>query len=312
MSELSNKTAVIIGRFQVPELHYGHKEFLDYVLDRHQRMIIFLGVPMVHGTRRDPLDFQSRKLMVEEYIGNRMDRVTILPLKDKGSDELWSEQIDEKIREVDPNSQIIMYGGRDSFVPHYKGRFETSELVFKSHEVISGTSVREGVSKKTSSSYEYRVGVISTIYNRYKTSYQTVDIACFDTDHRLLLGKKRQADKLCFIGGFVDVDDLSLEAAAKREFREETGGSLEIDKPKYVGSYRINDERYSKVDDKIMTALFTTTRLFGAARPTDDIYELHWVDSSKLLDEDWVKNNIEEKHHVLVEALISNEVITYT
>ena len=35
---------VIIGRFQTPELHSEHIKLIQYVLDRHEKVILFLGV----------------------------------------------------------------------------------------------------------------------------------------------------------------------------------------------------------------------------------------------------------------------------
>ena len=51
---------VIIGRFQTSDLHSEHIKLIKYVLNRHQKVIILLGISPVLGTRRNPLDFQTR------------------------------------------------------------------------------------------------------------------------------------------------------------------------------------------------------------------------------------------------------------
>ena len=37
-------TGIIVGRFQVDDLHEGHKNFIDAVIKAHPRVIIFLGI----------------------------------------------------------------------------------------------------------------------------------------------------------------------------------------------------------------------------------------------------------------------------
>ena len=36
---------VIVGRFQVPELHRMHHDLIQSVIDRHEKVYIFLGIP---------------------------------------------------------------------------------------------------------------------------------------------------------------------------------------------------------------------------------------------------------------------------
>jgi bifunctional NMN adenylyltransferase/nudix hydrolase len=119
---------------------------------------------------------------------------------------------------------------------------------------------------------------------------------------RILLAKKPGEDLLRFVGGFVDPTDGSLEHAASREFREETGGA-EISGFKYIGSFRVNDWRYRSERDKIMTALFIGTYAFGSLTPSDDISSLEWVETSTFLEEGWIQKNVMEEHWPLALAL---------
>ena len=48
---------VIIARFQIPMLHEAHKELIDYVMDEHSRVIVFLGLSQARTTINNPLDF---------------------------------------------------------------------------------------------------------------------------------------------------------------------------------------------------------------------------------------------------------------
>jgi bifunctional NMN adenylyltransferase/nudix hydrolase len=290
---------VIIGRFQVHQLHKAHCDVIESVMSNHKKVILFLGVTQVMGSSSNPLDFASRKSMIQEnYPG-----IVISPLPDTRDDESWSKNLDSRIREIFPIGGVLLYGSRDSFIPHYKGQFETAEL--EQEIYVSGTEIRKKLSEEIKFSKEWRAGVIYGNYNRYPTSYQTVDVAVFNEDEtKILLAKKPNEDKYRFIGGFVDVKDNSLEQAAKREFMEEAGGA-EIEIISYVGSFRVDDWRYRSERDKIMTTLFKAKYIFGHLSPSDDISELRWMDTSELKLVGNIQKNIIEEHQPLINILLT-------
>jgi bifunctional NMN adenylyltransferase/nudix hydrolase len=268
----SNKVGVIVGRYQVHELHKAHQEIIEEVISKHDKVILFLGVSPVLGSTHDPLDFTSRKRMIQE----KYPDITILAIPDMRNDDDWSKTLDTRIREVYPIGGVIMYGGRDSFIKCYNGQFETKELAAR--VCLSGTEIRKHVSEDIKASKDWRAGVIYGTYNRYPISYQTVDIAVFnDDDTKILLARKPHEEQYRFIGGFVSPTDPSLEYAAKREFTEEAGGA-EVEVTDYVGSFRVDDWRYRVERDKIMTTLFKAKYIFGPMKASDDIAELRWVD----------------------------------
>jgi len=293
MEEVKKKydIGVIIGRFQVHELHEAHREMVQEVIDRHSKVLLFLGVSPTLATKRNPLDFLSRKIMFEEEFGNKLP--VVLPLHDKKSDDVWSKQVDTKIREVYPLGSVVLYGSRDSFIPHYHGKFDVIELVPSSF--VSATEIRESVSKKVERTKEFRAGVIYSCYNNYATVHPTVDVAIFNEDEsHVLLGKKSGETGYRFIGGFTDVEDESYEQTLKREVQEETG--LEIGNIEYLGSSRIKDWRYrSDSERSVMTILFKAKKIFGKETAQDDIASLEWFAIQKL-DEKLV---VEEHRNLL-------------
>lgn len=262
---------VIMARFQVHKLHDGHVKLINQVCDNHKKVIIFLGVPQVEGTRSNPLDFATRKAMIQEMYPD----VIILPHKDQRTDERWSENLDNEIRTpYGSKVSALLYGSRDSFIPHYKGRFPVAELVTDVY--YSGTEVRKQVSKEILKSSDFRAGVIHSIYAQWPVSWPTVDVVAYNEKGQILMGKKPNEVKFRFIGGFVDRKDQRYEDSAKREFSEETGG-CEIGDLKYITSEQINDWRYASTEHGIMTTLFIGKFVMGRIQPSDDIAQLAWV-----------------------------------
>ena len=266
-----NDVGVIVGRFHVGSLHDGQRSLFDFVIGRHSKVIVLLGLAPVRGTIENPLDFESRKQMVlEDY-----PDVIVLYQKDVNDDDIWSKQVDEKIGDlVAPNQTVTCYGSRDSFIAHYKGKYECVEMEQK--VFISGTEIRKKISNKVKSSEQWREGAIWQTTNRYPTAFPTVDVAIINSERtKLLLGRKPNEREYRFIGGFVKPGD-NLETTVRRETEEET--HLEVDGIKYIISEFVDDWRYRNSQDKIITTLFEATIVFGRPEPDDDIEELRFFD----------------------------------
>ena len=190
----------LVGRFQVPELHPGHKELLNTVKERHDKVIIILGLSPLKASKTNPLNFQARKKMIEEFDPSFECHY----IEDKPSDKDWSDELDAIISKHVPfDEKVILYGCRDSFIPHYHGNHETKALINRTP--ISGTEMRRRAKMNISDSKDFRKGVIWATGNQYPTAYPTVDIAILDEENTMvLLGRKKFQEKYVFIGGFVD------------------------------------------------------------------------------------------------------------
>jgi bifunctional NMN adenylyltransferase/nudix hydrolase len=288
------EVGVVIGRFQTHELHEAHIDLISTVLNQHPKVIIFLGLSPVKVTYNNPLDFESRKQMILEKFG---DKVIVLYIKDINSDELWSKRLDEQIGDVvGPTQKVTLYGGRDSFISHYKGKYSTVEL--ESERIMSASEIRKGISAKVKSSPDFRAGVIWASQNQYPKVFTTVDIAVFNEDgSKILLARKPDEKLYRLIGGFADPRSDSFEMDAKREVSEEA--HIEIGDLQYLGSHKIDDWRYRNETDKIKTLLFSAKYIFGSPQADDDIAELRWFKFEiKLIDE------IVEAHRPLYTMLL--------
>jgi bifunctional NMN adenylyltransferase/nudix hydrolase len=265
---------VIVGRFHLPQPHNGHRALVRHVMAPHETVLMALGVSAGLPNDHDPLPYDIREsMMLREFPG-----IEVAPLKDVRDDTAWSASLDACIKERFPGRNAILYGSRQSFIGSYSGEFET--VLVPEADRSSGTQVRERIKRKPSLVTAFRRGVIWAIMNRPPITYPTVDIAIVNYDlKKVLLGRKPHdpPGTYRFIGGFVDPEDQSYEAATRREKREETG-DCEIGPLIYTGSHRVDDWRYRGTKDGIMTMLFRAAYIYGCPEPADDIDELRWFD----------------------------------
>lgn len=274
---------VIVGRFQVHELHDAHRDLISHVCANHEKVIILLGISPLPVSSNNPLDFEARKQMILSEFPD----VNLFYIKDQQLDETWSKRLDEIIADnVMPGQSVVLYGSRDSFIAHYHGRYPTRELL--AERVLSGTAVRKKIAKSsTRATADFRAGVIWASQSRFPTAFTTVDVAVIDPEtNRLLLARKPGEKLYRFVGGFSDPCSSSFEADALRETTEET--SLEVGDITYIGSTVVEDWRYRNEPDCIKTMLFVGTYLFGRPTPLDDIEEVRWfsLDDGHPLDEE--------------------------
>lgn len=288
--EKKTDVGVIVGRFQVHELHEAHIDLINSVKDRHDEVIIFLGLSPVRNTINNPLDFKSRKKMINEVFPD----IQVYYIDDVHDDNIWSSNLDSQLSKwLNPSQSATLYGSRDSFLKCYHGKFPTCEL--ESEFFISGTEIRRQVANSYGPTKDYRAGMIAATTHRYPTAFQAVDVAVMD-DFRVLMVRKPLEKKYRFIGGFSDPRSESLEEDARREVQEESG--VEIGDIKYIGSRRVDDWRYRSEKDCIKTALFTAKYVCGKPQGSDDVAEARWFSVYELNE-----NNLVPEHVKLFEML---------
>lgn len=293
---MNKDVGVIVGRFQVDNLHEGHIDLIKSVIKSHSKVIIFLGLSPCKCTVKNPLDFEARKQMIL----SRFPNVIVLYILDQYSDVAWSDNLDNQIKNiVGPNQSVMLYGSRDSFIKYYSGRYSCSEL--EQNVFASGTDIRKKIANNVVASPEFRKGVIWTVNNQYPKCFPTIDAAVIKVVGGLkyiLLGKRKTEPNYRFIGGFVNPGE-TFEQTVLREVAEETGLTEFKSQPRYLKSFVIDDWRYRSESDKITSSLFILEYKDGTPSPNDDIDELRWFP----LDES-LKSVIVDEHKAMMDYLL--------
>lgn len=288
----TEKYGVVVGRFQTPYLTKGHHLLIDKVHKNHSGLIIFIGCTSVNPTKRNPLNYEARKKMIEVSYPNAI----ILPICDHVSDSKWSEKLDYELDNIALGSAVL-YGGRDSFTSYYSGRYKVENIEPLGN--FTATEIRNKTAEFCKNSTDFRAGIIYGVHNRYTNIYLCVDIAPIKENKYVLLAKKQGESNYRFIGGFVDTHDEDITHTAVRELEEEA--KIKGDKFTIIGEAKIADWRYKNDDENIFTIFFKCDYISGDIIASDDIIYLEWILISELPNILFVT-----EHLKLKEILISN------
>ena len=290
---------VIVGRFQVNDLHDGHMELFRQVKARHNGVIVFIGTHPAGLSKNHPLNYEVRRRMIQAKFPDFIVR----ELKDTRDDATWSRALDSQITGAveGQDADFVLYGGRDSFVPHYEGKYKPVELALPIEtQAISGTMIRDRFATEVIESSDFRAGMIYAAAHQYAVVYPTVDVAIFSTDYtEIAMGRKPTdpKNKWRFIGGFAEKTRPTYEADARTEALEEASADTGV--MEYIGSAVIPDWRMAALPDKgIKTAFFATTVMSMMIKAGDDIEEVKWFKMSDL-----TAANIVDTHQILFALL---------
>lgn len=270
---------VVLARFQTPILTPAHRYLLEQVATRSSWVLLMLGTARVPLTKRNPLDYTIRYRMVEEWWESQYPngpQCIIVPMPDCPTNEEWATRTDQMISAVSLGAEATIYCGPDGAGPVYAaggGRHPVEVL-----DSAGGHASRVRAELLPRYTEDFRAGVIYGVERRLHGPFMTVDAIIRKVqapENLYLLARKREDGGLWrLVGGFVDLNDASLERACTREVREETG--LEVSRPVYIGSLPVNDWRYRGGPETIMTTLFEMDWVFGAERASDDIDLCSW------------------------------------
>lgn len=286
---------VVVGRFQTPWLHDGHKFVLNCA-DSHEKMLVVVGVHRAPGSFRNELDFETRRAMIRVEYPNAI----ILPLLDQKRDDYWSKNLDDLIKSVCLLEEATFYHGRLSFISNYFGGV-TSVVDVGSKFDDEATPLRERCYKEITNSPDFRAGQFYYSQQVFPRINPCIDLAItkeINGELCVVLGNRSSdPDHWRFPGGHVDRTDKNMEQTCRREADEET--NVEIDDIKYISSYMVDDWRNTRTNGTL-TTFFYCKYVFGALQGGDDIMEAKWFPVKTLKDVPIVS-----EHKKLVDDLLN-------
>jgi bifunctional NMN adenylyltransferase/nudix hydrolase len=274
----------IVGRFQVHQLHPGHERLFRHTLERHERVIVLVGVTGGVPHKKCPLPFDIVKVMIEQTFCDYKERLTILPIEDHPfSHVLWVHNVDRLLKQTVPGATFVGYGSRDSFLKEYAGIGEFETVRVPELPGFNGTDIRTAIDFPHSPAA--RQALIWYHATRHDFLYSTSDLAIVDLQARrvLLVGKSKWSDKRAFMGGHGEKTDLNARKTAVRERGEEIKG-ITIGELTHVDSIVVHDPRYRGTEDGNMTSFYWAEYLGGEPKGDDDVETTHWVSFDQLLD----------------------------
>lgn len=290
---------VIVGRFQVDQLHEGHKAIIERAMSECDRVLVVIGSGPLGSTTNNPLSYKHRMFNILWEYG---DNMVIAELMDHPDDEIWSANLDSIISDHTIEDDVVLYHGRDSFASHYHGEHKLIEV--PEIHLKSATDIRKDIGLYETHGIEARRGAIWATQNRFPIVYSCVDGAVVHTTHPMpgekshyvLLITKPGVKGYMFPGGFAEIGSTD-EKDIEREVLEETG--IVAKTHHYIGSFVQDDWRYRGEVDEIRTRLFVLS-VVQMKKPTgsDDAETAEWVPWSDI-DE----NSFNPCHRALYGAL---------
>jgi bifunctional NMN adenylyltransferase/nudix hydrolase len=319
MSEKKYGTILLIGRFQ--PLHNAHLEIIKRCTALTDQLVIIAGSAKQPRTYKNPFTFDERKQMILNATAGLSMRVYVEPNIDTiYNDQAWA------VRVQGIHSKYRCLGTKDAIIGNVEqieplGATDIRDLYFKRDAnmrfiqgVVPETTFDFLNRFKETPEYEQIIREREFIEN-YKKQYAslpyppifvTADAVVIQSGHVLMIKRRSEPGKGLWAlpGGFVNANtDKSVEAAAIRELREETG--IKVPAPVLRGSIV-----RSKVFDAINRSARgrTITHAYHIELPDgelpkvkgqDDAEKARWVPIAEVKSEECFEDHYEIIQHFL-------------
>lgn len=293
------EVGVIIGRFQTNRLHQGHRDLVNFALDNHKKVIILLGMSKMPNTTKNPLDFTSRKLMIQKEFPN----VNILPIVDCKTNEKWSEDVDKMVSIPYGEKKTVIYGSRDSFIPYYFGIHEVIEL--EPSETYNATNIRKEIARETLDSEDFRAGIIYSTFNNKDEVRPYISTIVQNFKGEILLGKYKDEKYYHLLGEFVRDKDNNFEETSKRTMNEVTSNNLNINNVRYLTSSKFVDWRYKGESSSVINTVMLADYNFGISNSALKDLETKWVKVQDLSNTHGIRTKIAPEYRDILTNVIN-------
>ena len=331
-------TLVLIGRFQ--PFHNAHLEIVKRATALCNKLIIVVGSAKQPRTYKNPFTFEERAQMIRYATMGLSLQISIEPNIDTiYNDQAWAVRVQQAVaRHTQPGDRVGIIGHKKDDSSFYLDMFpqwgyEDVELV----EFLSAVDVRDLYFKYTFNSNFIKNVVPESTYEslmafrqseefaqiirerefvaNYKKQYaslpyppifSTADAVVIQSGHVLMIKRRSEPGKGLWAlpGGFVNAGtDKSVEDAAIRELREETG--IKVPAPVLRGSIvrsRVFDAIDRSARGRTITHAFYIELPDGElprVKGLDDAEKARWVPIAEVRSEECFEDHYEIIQHFL-------------
>lgn len=267
---------ILVMRCQGHHFKPGWRHMIEHAMILHQNVLVVIGTTGGWPTKDNPLTFDMVSgMMKRAFAGN--PNIRYISLSDSPlSHNAWSEDLDVLIEKTCLGAAFKMYYSRDGFDKWYTGKYKNKVVYVEPIEDLSGTEMRSSVTFPHTD--DARAAIVNYHQTRDAFSYPAVDTAIIDSQRKrgILIKQRKFRMQPAFAGGMFDpIKDNCYEDTSKRETHEEVP-TVEAGPPQYVGSEKIDDPRYRKSQDRVVSTLFYREYLGGDPSGGDDADDAQW------------------------------------
>jgi len=331
-------TLVLIGRFQ--PLHNAHLEIIKRCTALTDQLVVIVGSANQPRTYKNPFTFEERRRMIMDAASGLSLRVYVEPNIDTiYNDQAWAvrvQGIHSKYRILGTRDGII--GHKKDESSFYLDMFPQWEFVnVEEIEPLSAVNIRDLYFKRSYNSNFIKNVVPETTYDflqefrktaefeqiirerefveTYKKQYaslpyppifSTADSVVIQSGHVLMIRRRAEPGKGLWAlpGGYVNANpDRSVEDAAIRELREETG--IKVPAPVLRGNIK-RSKVFDAIDrsprGRIITHAFHIELPDGElpkVKGSDDADKARWVPIAEVRSEECFEDHYEIIQHFL-------------
>lgn len=298
------KLGVLIGRFQVPQMHEGHRFIIHRMLEQCDEVLILFGSANRTRSVKNPFTYRERQQATLQLFPT----VLTAPLNDyMYNDSQWMADVAATINQVvenvcvdhQENFEVLLYGhhkdGND-----YLNWFPQYEYVNINSDIdISGTEVRNSFMHLLPDNVQADAAYFAKERETFKNyPYPaSLNICCGDAvveclGHILLIKRKFTpgAGNWALPGGHKNTNETFLQCAL-RELIEET--NIRVPEPVLLGSIEstrlFDSPKRSSGIPKLTLAVHMVVKpnpdgSLPRANGSDDAVETRWVPTSDILN----------------------------
>lgn len=142
------KCGLYIGRFQ--PVHRGHWSIISRMMRECDTVILAIGSPQQHGTKKNPFSYALRARMLDEVVmqsGYKYENAYIIPVEDRehpSNDASWGNYLLDRVRIYTGLIPDVIYEGEEVERRTWYDNLDISvERIPRNVIPVSGTDIRQ-------------------------------------------------------------------------------------------------------------------------------------------------------------------------